>query len=348
MVKEKRNICLVNTVYTLFLYFLIKGYNEDDIFIFNYLMPNEISNNVKHIQLPHISFVDGPKMAPLNSINGVMENILGYCRYFYTYLKLRILLFIKTFNKEVSVYGHAHTTFSYIFYENENSNVIEDGLMNYYYPIIETHKINPVIDKFLHFCGIYFLNVSEGLGSHKNIKNVYLTKKCNHPLIKDKVKLINMKKSWNALPDTQKIKILNVFNLSSNFTNLNGKTLLILTQGLTDDAGMTLEEEIEIYKHMINKFKEYTPIIKPHPRDKINYKEIFEDIEVLEKAFPIELLNLIGFNPTIVASVASTALLNFEESEIYVYNGYIEDETFNELRRDLIKVINENNIKMIF
>lgn len=344
MAKEKINICLVNTVYSLFLYFLINGYNEQDIFIFTFLMPKEISKNIKHIQLPTVFFVDGPKMAPLNSIKGIFENIYGYCRYFYGYLKLRVILFVKTFNKEVAVYGHAQTPFSYMFYENENSNIIEDGLMNYNYPIIETHKINPIIDKLLHLCGIYFLNAGEGLGSHKNIQNIYLTQENNHHLIKDKVKIIEMEKNWNNLSENQKTKILNIFNINSDFINLNNN-VLILTQPLSEDKLMTFNEEIDIYSTMMKKFEDYTPLIKPHPRDKKNYSEIFKGIKILDKNFPIELLNLIGFNPSVVCSIVSTALLNFEKSEIYVFDGELKNEKLKKARNDLLNMIKQKKEK---
>ncbi|MDO5815908.1 MAG: hypothetical protein Q4Q18_09735, partial [Methanobrevibacter sp.] len=128
MSKNHKNICLVTTVYSFFLYLLIKGYNKDDIFIFTAWFPKEVSKNIKHIQMPPISF-KGKKFAELNSISGIYKNIVGFFGYFYGYLKLRILLFIKTFNCDVEVYGHAQTPFSYIFFENK-SNIIEDGLSN--------------------------------------------------------------------------------------------------------------------------------------------------------------------------------------------------------------------------
>lgn len=346
MGKKHVNICLVNTVYSLFLYFLINGYNENDIFIFTFLMPKDISKNLKNIQTPRVAFIDGAKMAHLNSINGIIQNIVGYLRYFYGYLKLRIILFAKTFNKEVSVYGHAQTPFSYMFYENKNSNIIEDGIMNYYYPIIETHQINPIIDKILHICGIYFLSANEALGSHKNIKNVYLTQNFNHPLIKDKIKIINIKESWENIPKDQQQNILNIFNINSKVETYNNKkTTLILTEPLSDENLMTLNEELNIYKELMNKFKDYKIIIKPHPRDKKNYKEIFKNVEILDKNFPIELLNLIGFKPTIVSSIVSTALLNFKDSEIYVYDGEIKNKKINISRKRLIKMIKEKNEK---
>ena len=348
MSKNKKNICLVTTVYSFFLYLLIKGYNEDDIYIFTAWFPREVSKNVKHIQLPPVQF-KGKKFAELNSISGIWENIIGFIRYFYGYLKLRILLFIKTYNCDVEVYGHVQTPFSYIFFENENSNIIEDGLGNYKDEICETHKINPIIDKFLHICGIYFLRTCECYGTHKNIKNIYLTNKNEHPLIKDKVKRIDIKKLWNNLTAEEQTELLNLFNVNAPEINFNGKTALILTQPLCESSliDISLEDEIKIYNDMIKRFDDYNIIIKPHPRDTKDFKKIFPNVTILNRSFPIELLDLINIKPTVICSVVSNALLNFEDSEIYVYPGEIKDKYLVELRTELINLIKEKNIKMI-
>ena len=235
MVKKHKNICLVTTVYSFFLYLLIKGYNEEDIYIFTAWFPKEISKNVKHIQMPKVIFAD------IDSLSGIFKNIIGFFKYFYGYFKLRILLFIKTFNCTVEVYGHAQTPFSYIFFENENSNIIEDGMENYTAKITETHKGNPIIDFILHICGIYFLNQSECYGSHKNIKNVYLTHEHNHPLIKDKVKIINIKDLWNNLSNKNQAKILEIFNVNIKGIDFNKKTALLLTEPLAESDIISIE-----------------------------------------------------------------------------------------------------------
>ena len=129
MSKEHKNVCLVTTVYSFFLYLLIKEYDENDIFIFTGWFPKEVSKNIPHIQMPKVAFRYGAKMYSTDSIKGIIQNILGYFRYFYGYIKLRILFFIKTWNKDIDIYGHAQTPFSFMFYENENSHIIEDGLM---------------------------------------------------------------------------------------------------------------------------------------------------------------------------------------------------------------------------
>lgn len=348
MQKKHKNICLVTTVYSFFLYLLIKGYNEDDIFIFTAWFPREVSKNVKHIQMPPVIF-KGKKFADLNSFSGIYKNIIGFFRYLYGYFKLRILLFFKTFNCDVEVYGHAQTPFSYIFFENKNSNIIEDGMENYVSEITETHKINPIFDTFLHICGFYFLNMGECYGSHKNIKNVYLTNKNNHPLIKDKVRIINIKELWNNLTEDDQQKLLKIFNVDIEGINFNKKTAILLTEPLseTDTIEITKEEELNMYNEIINKFYDYEIIIKPHPRDTKDFEKIFPNMKIINKNFPVEILTMLNIHPTVVCSIVSTALYNFEKSKIYVYDGELNDERLINAREELLKIIKEKNLNLI-
>lgn len=53
-------------------------------------------------------------------------------------------------------------------------------------------------------------------------------------------------------------------------------------------------------------------MIKPHPREKTNYKNIFPDIELIEGKFPLEILMLLGINFKEVITIFSTAALNFK------------------------------------
>ncbi len=337
MKKETQKICLVTTVYSLFLYFLINGFNKEDIFIFTSGFPESVAKNIKHIRTRDAYFREGPKMAPLNSISGIIKNITGYFNFFYSYIQLRILLFFKLYNKEVEVYGHAQTPFSFMFYENKNSNIIEDGTLNYCIELKETHKINPFLDILLHICGIYILSQNEAFGTHEYIQNVYLTHSHDDPLINDKIKVLDIKKEWNKLSGHDKNNILRVFNLNTfSINNSNKETVLFITEPLSEDDLITLDAELEIYKELIEKFNDKRIIIKPHPRETKNYLELFPNVEVLEDSFPIELLELIGFTPDIVCSVCSTALLNFNHSEIYMHTGEINSEKINLARNFLM------------
>ena len=344
MGKKQINLGLFTSVYSYFLYLLLKGYDENDIIIVHNTFPEEISKNINPIIVPVEATKYGGLKQSIETL-GIKQMIKGLTTYVYNYLKLRILLFIKTFNKDVENYGHPFSGYAFMFYENENSNIIEDGLANYTQPICETHKINPIIDTLLHIGGIYFLNECEAYGSHKNIKNIYLTNENNHPLIKNKVKVIDMQQLWNDLTSKEQNKILKIFNINLKNLNFKNEIALILTQPFSEDNYMTLDEELTIYNNILEKFKDMDVIIKPHPRDLKNYNEIFPNVNVIDNYFPIELLTLININPTVVCSPVSTALLNFKDSEIYIYEGELYNPKLEKYREDLIKLVNAERRK---
>ena len=336
-----KRMCIVDTVYTLLLYYLICGINEEDIFVISGGIPKEIRKNIDHIYFPHFKHSDLPDS---NLILITLKRLLLIIKRTYGIIKLRIILFFKTRNCEVEVYGHGHLNFSFPFYEYENSYIIEDGLGNYM-ELSEPDYSQPILLKFL---GVYTNKLYEGFGTHKNIKKVYLTKNNAPQIIKNKTEVINIQKIWNDIDKNEKNEILEIFNINLDEINFNDESVLILTEPLTEDKFLSLEDELTIYKDMIEKFNEKNIIIKPHPRDSKNYYEIFPNIKIINKYFPIELLNLIGIEPSIACSVVSTALMNFKKSKIYVYEGELKNEKLIYARNELIKIIKKENMKIIY
>lgn len=324
---ETVKICCLDTVYSLLIYLLQNGYNTEDIFIFSSGIPKPIRDNIPHIYFPNIKFYEGMKFAPLNSPSGIIKNIKGYLSYAFGILKLRILLFFKTFNKNVEIYGHGHITFSFPLYEYENSYIIEDGIGNYY-DLKTTPKKNKLLEKILHFCGVYIFNIKEGFGTHENIKKIYLTNKEYPEVIKEKVELIDLNTLWKNQSEDEKNKILDLFNLHDLKNNLNNNTTILLTQPFCEENLLPFDEEIAIYKSIIEKNKNI--IIKTHPRENKNYRKLFPHIKVIGTPFPVELLKFMDFKVKKVITICSTAILNFEdESEIEIYNGETSNKEIN-------------------
>ena len=341
MTKKTIKICFSITAYTLFLYYLLNGVNKNDIIICTHNVPEKVKRNIKHISLPQIGFVDGPKMAPINTPKGIFENIYGYCKYFYGYLKLRIILSFKCFNKNVEVWGQTHSPFAYMFYTYENAYIIEDGLLNYVWEPIETHKINPLIDSLLHICGIYFLDVHETLGTHKNIKKIYLTQECVFDIIKDKIVNFDMYKIWEEKSIEEQNKILKIFNVNKNqLKKLDKNYKLLLTQPFYENSMISFDEEIKIYKQLIENDEKL--IIKPHPNEKKDYTKIFPNAIIINQEFPIELMELIGIHVDNIYTINSTAILNFKNSNIHIFQGKCSSKIINESCEKLLKMINES------
>ena len=339
LTKKTRRICVVDTVYTLLLYYLICGIDEDDIFIMSGGIPKEIRKNIKHIYFPHFKHSDLPDS---NLILIMLKRLQIITKRAYGIIKLRIMLFFKTRNCDVEVYGQGHLNFSFPLYEYENSYIIEDGLGNY----MDLAEPDYSQSRLLRFFGFYTNDLYEGFGTHKNIKKVYLTRKDFPTIIKDKCEFIDIKNIWNNL-ESEKNEILNIFNINLNNINLTNKTVLILTQPLSEGRLITLNEELNIYKSTIEKFKDKQIIIKPHPRDYKNYEELFPNINIIDKYFPIELMSLIGIEPEIVCSIVSTSLLIFKNSKVYVYPGELKNEILINGREDLLKLLKKENIEII-
>ena len=333
--KNTRRICVVETVYSLLLFYMICGVHSEDIFIMSKGIPKSIRKNINHIYFPYFRYDEIPDsnfiLILVNRVIIIMKRVFGI-------IKLRILLFFKTRNFNIEIYGQGHLNFSYPLYEYENSYLIEDGLGNY----INLKEPDYDIPKILNFFGFYIKEHEEGFGTHKNIKKIYLTKNNVPEIIKNKSVIINIENLWSRLTTIEKNEILSIFNININNIQLQSETVLILTQPLSDEKFMTFEEEMAIYQNIIEKFKGKQILIKPHPRDSKHYEKIFQNIQIINKDFPIELLSLIGINPEVVCSITSTALLNFKNSKIYVYDGELHNKQLINAKNELIELIKKN------
>lgn len=303
MVKMTKRICTVDTVYSLFLYFLIKGVSDDDLFIFSSGVPEDVRKNINHVI----------KFAVMN---------LGVCfRQLYGILKLGLLMLFV--GDDVEIYGHGHTQFSYMFYEYENAYIIEDGLANY-----RKLESNFISNRLLNFLGLYIKGSKSGYGTHENIKKVYLTYEgfCD---VSSKAEIIDLNALWENLSLEDHLKILKIFN----FSNLENIDVLLITQAFSEDNLMDLNEEMRIYSEIVEKYPNI--IIKPHPRKVKDYSKIFPDNTVLDKHFPVELLVLMGIKIEKTVTISSTAVLHFPASEIETYWGDINSSHVEKSREAL-------------
>lgn len=319
--KAKKRICIVNTVYTLFLYYLICGFNDEDLFIFSSGIPEPIRNNINHVYFPENRYV------PITKEN--LKNKTINWKHVYSILKLRLILFIKTFNKNVEVYGHGHLYYSFPFYEYKNTYVIEDGLSNYVY-VKKPKYNNSFKEKIKHFLGNLYVELSESYGTHKNIKKIYLTKKNVPEIVKDKVEVIDMIELWNKKTDEEQNKLLEIFNLKNVINELDENPTLLLTQSFNEDRLLPLDEQIEIYKKIINEQQNNNIIIKTHPRENKDYSKYFPNTKIIDNQFPLEILKCIDVKIKKIITLSSTSALHFVDyCEIEIYDVKTSSEVVN-------------------
>ncbi len=319
-----KRLCIIDTPYSLFLYFLICGVNKDDIFVMSNHISKDIRKNINPIYFPYNNFYS----------NNSVKNIFILIRLIFEVLRLRIILHFRTKNCNVEVYGHAHLLFSFPLYEYENSNIIEDGIGNY--ADLPVYKEFPPLKKFIYekFFGKYFDTIYDGFGTHPNIKKIYLTKDSGFSeLIKDKVEVVDLEKLIVSLSSDEKSEILKIFNGEDILNeDIPSDSILLLTEALYEGNYLSLDEEINIYKEMISKYDLKDIVIKPHPSDQNDYTKFFPGVKVIKTRFPLELFGLLGIKFKKILTIHSSAALNFKDVEIEFYDGEINNETINKTR----------------
>ena len=106
---------------------------------------------------------------------------------------------------------------------------------------------------------------------NQNILKCYTTKlgheieKSNHP----KLAVHDLENLWDKKTKTEKNKIANIFNVTpKTLALLETKSVILITQLLSEDNIISEEEKIALYKSILNNYGLNSVVIKPHPREK--------------------------------------------------------------------------------
>lgn len=189
-------------------------------------------------------------------------------------------------NKEIYIFNDSSIIGMYLRMKEINYHIIEDGLDCY-----------QKIERHYNFKGIKYKlriitnDITCSFGSSKYVQTIEVNSKKNIDLFfKEKLIEVPRKEMFAKLEKEEREKIINVF-LDAPL-NLQGEISLLITQPLYKDGFLdNKEQQVEMYKYMIETYAEGKIIIKPHPRDDIDYTNISNKYVILENGFPIEILN---------------------------------------------------------
>lgn len=288
-------VCIVNTVYSLFIYLLISSKEEINNTFFFFSDGIDVSIREKFL---NFYYIPSKEYSKLNFVSRVWLR-----------LKLRIIARFKwPFLSSADLYGHDHLCITSPLIGNRRMVVLEDGLANYCdNPLgwVEYHGMNLLIRKLLFGP----LSTVMPLGKSFYAKKVILTGIRSIPeVLKDKVVLINLPQLWEKLAGEEKERISGFFSISpAMLSELTQKEVVLFTQPFTDD--ITSGELIAIYRNMIEGVDITKLIIKRHPRDTVDYRKAFPGVCVFEKPIPMELLTLLGVKFKEAYTISSTAVL---------------------------------------
>lgn len=108
------------------------------------------------------------------------------------------------------------------------------------------------------------------------------------------------------------------------------KTLLLLTQPLAEDKlveSMQIQEQV--YRDIVDQYGEdYHLVIKPHPRDQMDYAEIFPDAIIMDKRIPMEIINFndaVNFDKAITIESSSIQSLQCVREKVKLGIEILDD-----------------------
>lgn len=183
-------------------------------------------------------------------------------------------------------------------------NLLEDGT--------DCYKNNRIIIKskisLKSFIKKHLLKL-EDLGESKYTKSIEVNDLNGVVLKNKKIIEASKKKMFESLTNKEKKLIVSLFMKNDNWKKLNNTTLIITQPFYMDNILKTEDEQIKIYKDIVNKYcNSENIIIKPHPRDYINYESIISKSNIINDIFPIEILNFTNVKFNKVITISSTAI----------------------------------------
>lgn len=287
-----------NTNYQLLIFLLLM---DGDIKSKKYIFHNKFDENIlkkfKNKEIINISF----------------ENKSKIVKFLFQIREIKKIKRSDKFSKYKNIKIFGESIYSPIFIQKKcDLFLLEDGLgnyVNYKKKSFVTRIYQQIIKIFL---GRPYLKYG---GRSKEVKKIYLTGLAPIPEdIAHKVEVINLKELWGKKTLEEQSEILEIFSFDLDIKEkIKGRDIILFTQPLSEDNVITEEEKIEIYSKIIKKYPKDRLIIKIHPREKTNYKDIFKEYLVLDNPFPFEILNLLDVKFNKAITLFSTAALGLEK-----------------------------------
>lgn len=298
-------ICFVGTVYSLFLYLLIEPVSyERTFFIFTSGVPEKV-----RARIPNSCHVDRKRiLSRLAGKRGVFKWI------FWKY----------GLNSNLPVYGHTHDVYGGSFFLRRAKNplyVIEDGVDNYTFE--DPSKNSP----------------AEWYGGTAKARKVFLTGMMPIPkMIADKAVVVNISEMWKEKTPEKQARISGIFGVKpgTRFSKAEN-SLLLVTQPFSEDGHISEAGKIDLFKKIVARLLKpgVRLVVKPHPREKTDYRSVFPEAAFFESSVPVELMGCLGLDcrNLTVATISSGAVKNlfFEGAKIHEFHE-IDPEYHPEIR----------------
>lgn len=295
----KNRVCFPGSLYVLTFYLLMSTKEEIEKTI--YFVDKNIQESVRN-NLKNVVYLDEPKSILKNKyINALYSVITNSIRY----PQLR----------DADIYG---LDFKYSILRGHKMKYIEDA--PFVFDLWETSPLykghcnynNSLLKKFVQriLLGNYYQNP---VATCDDVTDVYTsTPVFRDYLVGKQIHVVDLRKMWLDSDSDKKQLILSVFGINKSILeSMRERKYILLTQAFYDDKFVTEEEQIEIYRKIISNYPEKDILIKPHPRDRIDYRKYFPKSLYFDKVVAMQFLAILGVSFERVITVSSSSALSF-------------------------------------
>ncbi len=234
--------------------------------------------------------------------------------------------------KDIYVFCDSDPIGYYLAYKKIPYHAVEDGLdcLRYRDTAREDNRGHFDMKAKLAAMGLIF--IQNGYSRYCLDMEVNDLSAIDHPI--DKMKEVPREKMVAALTGEDRILLTSLFienkaQLSASLTEAkkDGRpVVLILTEPLCSD----LKTREKLFRDMIDEYgtidgKEGVIVMKPHPRDVLDYQMLFPDEIVLDGSFPMEILNFMDVTFDRVVTVYTVpSSIHCAAEKVYLGNDWMD------------------------
>lgn len=229
------------------------------------------------------------------------------------------------------IYGQDHLVCSSQLVCRNRYTLIEDGPRTYSMnKDLPGRRMSNVTNPLLN-AALYILNGTiylKSFGRNGQCENRWVTTDEDADLYqRDGVRFerLDIGLMWRQASAEKKAQIFRVFDGEGADLGVDlpsrGEETILLTQPIVEDCGLSADELAEVYRDYINRYLTTGVVIKPHPRDKLDYEKRFPNCRVMRTRVPMQLLCAFGMNYRRVITVCSTSISDFPEETEVVWIG---------------------------
>ena len=297
--KKFKYSCIIDTPYSLFLYLLMckNGDWEKTVFFVG----------------------DGINESYLRSLKKVVRLSSNYDDYATRNqlfrIKLRALYYRLRYINHTQLFAQDHLVFSSQLIGRNKYTMVEDAPGSYTTclgskvrdVLPKPTRLRPKLRRLLLWGPVY----GQFFGRNEYCENRWVTEKGDEqsPVLKSKYyTLLDLQALWDSASEGKKQYIYRVFGLDDTILeSLQHSKTIIFTEAFAEE-GLILEEAATMFAPYVEKFKDEGVVIKPHPRDYMDWNSVFPDVTILKTRVPMQILCIMGVDFKRAITVCSTAI----------------------------------------